>query len=110
MTPYLFVYGTLRRAARTKWSRELEAASDFVSNGRTQGLLIQLHGYRGMTPSDDPNAWVDGELHRLHDPAAMLPMLDAYEGSEFERRVVAVTLDDGTPIDSWAYIYIGQTS
>jgi gamma-glutamylcyclotransferase (GGCT)/AIG2-like uncharacterized protein YtfP len=105
---YLFVYGTLRAAAGTEWSKFLQSQSDFVDGGRTPGLLFQLDGYPGMTVREDHDAWVRGEVYLLHDPAATLPRLDAYEGCEFERQVVSVTLDHGRTISAWAYIYCGN--
>ena len=92
--PYLFVYGTLRAAAATEWSRFLQSQSDFVDSGRTPGWLFQLGGYPGMTVRENHGAWVRGEVYLLHDPAATLPRLDAYEGCEFVRQVVRVTLDN----------------
>ncbi len=107
--PYLFVYGTLRAAAATEWSRFLQSQSDFVDSGRTPGWLFQLGGYPGMTVREDHDAWVRGEVYLLHDPAATLPRLDAYEGCEFVRQVVRVTLDNGRAISAWAYIYRRET-
>jgi gamma-glutamylcyclotransferase (GGCT)/AIG2-like uncharacterized protein YtfP len=60
--PYLFVYGTLRRAADTEWSRFLIAASRLVDSGRTHGALFNLGGYPGMTVSMDDDVWVRGEV------------------------------------------------
>jgi gamma-glutamylcyclotransferase (GGCT)/AIG2-like uncharacterized protein YtfP len=104
--PYLFVYGTLRRSAGTEWSKFLSANSRFVGAGRARGALLQLDGYPGMTVRTGDDAWVGGELHLLHDPSSTLPLLDAYEGCEFERQVVTVALDSsGQTVAAWAYIY-----
>jgi gamma-glutamylcyclotransferase (GGCT)/AIG2-like uncharacterized protein YtfP len=112
-SPYLFVYGTLRGAANTEWSRFLIAASGLVGSGRTHGALFHLGGYPGMTVSTDDNAWVRGELYLLNDPSSAWPRLDAYEGCspddplphEFERRIVTVQLDSGRAVMALAYIY-----
>jgi gamma-glutamylcyclotransferase (GGCT)/AIG2-like uncharacterized protein YtfP len=45
----------------------------------------------------------------LHDPAASLASLDAYEGGEFERQVVTVLLDSGQAVEAWAYVYTRET-
>ncbi len=42
--PYLFVYGSLRRAACSQWAKFLADASLFVGSGHTQGALFQLDG------------------------------------------------------------------
>jgi gamma-glutamylcyclotransferase (GGCT)/AIG2-like uncharacterized protein YtfP len=115
--PYLFVYGTLRDAADTQWSRFLTAESKFVGSGRTRGALFHLDGYPGITVSTDEESWVRGEVYLLNDPFSALPLLDAYEGCspddplphEFERRAVTVQLDSGRGVEAWAYIYSLET-
>jgi gamma-glutamylcyclotransferase (GGCT)/AIG2-like uncharacterized protein YtfP len=104
--PYLFVYGTLRSTAGTEWSKFLSANSHVMGAGRTRGALVQLDGYPGMTIRADDDAWVPGEVHLLHDPSAVLPLLDAYEGCEFERQVVTLVLDSGKIIEAWAFILV----
>jgi gamma-glutamylcyclotransferase (GGCT)/AIG2-like uncharacterized protein YtfP len=116
-TSYLFVYGTLRAAAATEWSRLLAAKSRLVGAGRTRGALFDLGGYPGMTAGSDEDAWVNGDVCLLHDPASDWVLLDAYEGCgpddrlphEFERQVVRVVLEDGRVVDAWAYFYCPNT-
>ena len=79
-SPHLFVYGTLRGAAGTEWSRFLTAKSRFVGSGRAHGALFHLDGYPGMTVCPDDDAWVSGEVYLLNDPSSALPFLGAYEG------------------------------
>jgi gamma-glutamylcyclotransferase (GGCT)/AIG2-like uncharacterized protein YtfP len=115
--PYLFVYGTLRGAANTEWSRFLIAASHLVGSGRTHGALFHLGGYPGITVCTDDDAWVRGEVYLLNDPSSALPLLDSYEGCspddplphEFERKGVIVQLDSGRAVEAWAYIYSLET-
>jgi gamma-glutamylcyclotransferase (GGCT)/AIG2-like uncharacterized protein YtfP len=108
--PYLFVYGTLRAATGTKWSRLLTAASRLVGAGRSRGNLFRLVGYPGMKALTEGDAWVAGEVHLLNNPRSTLPELDAYEGSEFVRQIVPVLLDDGRTLEAWAYIYCLETA
>jgi len=116
--PYLFVYGSLRSAAATEWSKFLAASATFVSAGRTRGALFQLHGYPGMTVRAGDHEWVTGDVFLLRHPAAALPSLDAYEGCapghapphEFERQVVSVELHGGPTIQAWAYVYTCDTN
>jgi gamma-glutamylcyclotransferase (GGCT)/AIG2-like uncharacterized protein YtfP len=111
--PYLFVYGTLRGAANTEWSRFLSTASRFVGSGRTHGALFHVGGYPGMTVCSDGETSVRGEVYLLNDPSSLLPLLDAHEGCgpgdppphEFERQVVTVQLDCGRAVEAWSYIY-----
>ena len=115
---YLFVYGTLRAAAGTEWSKYLAACSDFVGAGRTHGALFHLGEYPGMTAfTGDEDAWVRGDVYILNDPLSSLAALDLYEGCgpghslphEFERHVVTVLLDSGQTVEAWAYIYTLDT-
>jgi gamma-glutamylaminecyclotransferase len=107
---YLFVYGTLRAGAGTKWSQFLIAASRFVGPGRTRGALFRLDGYPGMKVLAEGDAWVTGEVYLLNTPSSTLSALDAYEGSEFERQIVPVLLEDGRNLEAWAYIYCPETA
>jgi len=116
-SPYLFVYGTLRAATGTEWSKYLTAASRLVCAGRTKGMLFQLAGYPGMTVSTTDDPGVAGDVYLLRDPTSSLPSLDAYEGCrpsdplphQFERQIVTVILDDGPTVQAWAYIYRLET-
>jgi gamma-glutamylcyclotransferase (GGCT)/AIG2-like uncharacterized protein YtfP len=102
----LFVYGTLRRGADTQWSRFLASTARFEGPARTRGLLFQLGSYPGMIAHQEGAAWVVGEVHSLYDSASVLAKLDAYEGSEFERRAVDVFLESGQAIRAWTYVYV----
>lgn len=108
--PHLFVYGTLRRSAGTKWSQFLESASSFAGMGRTRGALFRLGSYPGMTLRSGEDSWVRGDVFLLKDPLSVLPVLDDYEGYEYRRQVVVVLLDDGRTIQAWAYLYLLDTS
>jgi len=116
-SPYLFVYGTLRPAAGTEWSRFLTRVSTFVGLGRAAGALFFLDGYPGMTACEEDDAWVIGEVVHLNEPCASLPLLDAYEGCgpgdplphEFERQIVTAVLENGSSVESWAYVYALET-
>ena len=115
--PYLFVYGTLRRAAHTEWSRVLCTVSDCIGGARTRGALFQLGKYPGFVPSG-ADEWVTGEVCRLHDPSTLLPKLDAYEGCgpddppphEYRRELIEVVIESGETIRAWAYIYCLSTA
>lgn len=109
-SPFLFVYGTLRREVANEWSRFLAKKARPIGTGKTSGLLFQLDGYPGMVPSSDVKHRLIGEVYQIDDPAHTWTALDEYEGDEFERRIVPVKLDDGRKLDAWAYIYRRDTS
>ena len=107
MEERLFVYGTLRRGSPNEFADLLAANSRFLGNARMRGRLHQLSGYSGAIPSDQPDEWVRGELFHLEDPC-ILRTLDEYEGSEFQRVQVTISLDSGRDLDCWVYIFLGK--
>jgi gamma-glutamylcyclotransferase (GGCT)/AIG2-like uncharacterized protein YtfP len=106
--PRLFVYGTLRRGFPNKYADLLQANARFLGNARMHGRLYQFDSYSGAVPSDQPGEYVSGELYHLEDPT-ILPTLDDYEGSEFERVLLKVSLDDGQELETWVYVFRGKT-
>jgi gamma-glutamylcyclotransferase (GGCT)/AIG2-like uncharacterized protein YtfP len=87
-TPYLFVYGTLKKGSRVPERQPLEDP--------------------GAVLSDNEADLVYGELYELKDVEATLRDLDAYEGGEFKRQLVDVSFPDfGFPLECWAYLYQG---
>jgi gamma-glutamylcyclotransferase (GGCT)/AIG2-like uncharacterized protein YtfP len=109
-SPYLFVYGTLRSQVSNEMSRFLQSHAQAVGGAKTPGILFQLDGFPGMVASVDGSDRVVGEVYRMDDPAATLALLDAYEGDQFERQLVTVTIDDGRTFDAWVYVYKLDTS
>ncbi|MBV9769168.1 MAG: gamma-glutamylcyclotransferase [Bryobacterales bacterium] len=102
---HLFVYGTLRRGSNNQFARMLADRAEFVGNVRLQGKLLSLGQHPGAIRSNEPNDWVQGEIHRLEDPQ-LLALLDDYEGPEFERALAPVQTNEGT-IACWIYWYVG---
>ena len=101
--PRLFVYGTLRKAApASQWSRFLESTSTFIGNSHVEGQLRPVGQYTGLVPGGDGT--VAGEVHELHEPDQTLATLDEYEGDAYQRRIIRVTMEDGTSTDAWAYV------
>lgn len=105
MTHSLFVYGTLKRGALSEGRRLLRDAK-FVARASTTGALYDLGRYPGLVRENATRDRVFGELYRLPDDDGhqMLRQLDAYEGNEFVRRRVYVTLPNGRRRLAWAYI------
>jgi gamma-glutamylcyclotransferase (GGCT)/AIG2-like uncharacterized protein YtfP len=91
----------------------LAKSAMLVGAARVRGRLYQVAAYPGLILSDGTEEWVRGEVHRLSDPSALLPVLDDYEGCgtqnqppfEFERVVAEATLSDGRQIRCWVYVY-----
>jgi len=125
---YLFVYGSLRPAARNTSAitgadearRLLSTYGEWVGAGSIAGCLINLGRYPGWVPSSDTR--VPGDLLRLPEigRAALLKAMDRYEGccdaegihlddSEYRRVLVDVTTPEGS-VTAWCYEYIGMIS
>ncbi len=95
----LFVYGTLRSEFDNRYAVLLRAGAEPVGAASAPGSIFRIAHYPGYRP--EPVGEVRGELYRLHDPEAMLRILDEYEGPEYER----------VRVDSyWIYQYRVQPS
>jgi gamma-glutamylcyclotransferase (GGCT)/AIG2-like uncharacterized protein YtfP len=116
MTRRLFVYGTLRKDARSSKHHLLGPAANPVGRARTRGRLHDLGEYPGLVLSADPDAWVYGEVYELGDPAEALARLDDDEGCgsrdpgphEFEREELFAELESGKRTRTWVYVYKGS--
>ena len=114
MCPHLFVYGSLRRGFENPFARTLADQAEFIGPATAGGRIYAVAPhYPGLVLSEDPNDRAAGEVFRMHDPAALLRLLDDYEGCgplsakpyEFERALTVAVLDAGGKIEVWAYLY-----
>ena len=113
MTDYLFVYGTLRQNAKHPMHQQLAKHARFVAMARYQALLYQVSYYPGAVPSSDVADQVIGELYQLMQPEVLLPVLDNYEEcgpgfalpQEYRRELQQVTLENGSSVTVWVYVY-----
>jgi gamma-glutamylcyclotransferase (GGCT)/AIG2-like uncharacterized protein YtfP len=118
MSDYLFVYGTLRQGVGHPMNQQLVAHARFVSMARYQARLYQLSYYPAAVPSASADDQVVGELYQLLQPELLLPVLDQYEECgegfakphEYWRELQQVTLENGTSVSAWVYIYNRDTS
>src|SRR5436309_15144506 len=110
---FLFVYGTLRKGAAHKMHEILSRYSEPVSSAFLQAKLYDLGEYPAAVISENPADVVVGELYAL-DPERWneaLAALDKYEGigkgtpTEYCRERQVVTLEDGTRVKAWVYLY-----
>lgn len=103
---YLFVYGTLRRSFDNEAAKQLRDCSRFFGEGTVRAVLHQLDGYAGMVPDPHSANLVRGEVFEIIEPAHLWPVLESYEGSEFECQTVEATLDAGQTLNVRAYVYV----
>ena len=109
----LFVYGTLMRGHVHPMARLLSANADFLGEASCRGRLYLVKNYPGLVLSDDAAEIVFGELYRLRAVEDLLREFDMYEAcgdgfpepTEYLRRMLSVTLADGTTSEAWTYIY-----
>jgi len=113
MTSNLFVYGTLMRGYVHPMARLLSANADFLGEASCRGRLYMVKHYPGLVLSDDADDIVHGELYRLREVTAMLREFDMYEAcgegfpepTQYLRKMLTVTLADGSVSEAWTYIY-----
>jgi gamma-glutamylcyclotransferase (GGCT)/AIG2-like uncharacterized protein YtfP len=114
ISPFLFVYGTLRRLYGHPQHAVLERNGGFVGEGTIQAQLFYLGNYPGARLSVNPSDRVFGEVYCLEasQTGDTLRQLDEYEGlghadpevHEYRREIVTVRLADGSVVDAWAYV------
>jgi len=117
LNDYLFVYGTLKREAKSEMHRFLAQHADFVDDARYCGKLYRVDGYPGAVASDDPNDKVYGEVYLIRDPEILFPVLDRYEEcgkefpepNEYARRKQEVCLGSSASVTAWLYLYNRST-
>lgn len=102
----LFVYGTLRPAALAQAPAHIASAvkakAQAIGAGSVSGALHWIAWCPGLVESKDGR--VSGDVYALD--TTLLATLDAYEGDEYERRRIRVTLSDGGELETWAYVYL----
>lgn len=114
MSDCIFVYGSLLSAIAHPMGERLRREASLVAAASLPGKLYRVSWYPALTL--DPGGTVHGEVYRMRTPRETLAWLDEYEGitagptavaqsDEYERRIVTATLEDGTSIDAWTYVY-----
>ena len=109
----LFVYGTLMRDFDHPMAQLLSRSAEFIGEARCRGRLYLVKHYPGLLLSDAADEVVFGELYRLTQPEALLREFDMYEAcgegfaepTEYIRRILPVTLQDGAVTEAWTYLY-----
>jgi gamma-glutamylcyclotransferase (GGCT)/AIG2-like uncharacterized protein YtfP len=110
---YLFVYGTLRRDIKNQMGQVLSQYAEYCGEGFFQGRLYDIGEYPGAIPSSRSTDMIRGEVYLLRDVAKVFKILDEYEGcgpnasspTEFRRETVMVSMEGGSNISSWVYLY-----
>jgi len=109
----LFVYGTLMRGFDHPMAQLLSRSADYLGTATCRGRLYLIKHYPGLVLSGGPDDVVSGELYRLRECDALLAEFDIYEAcgegfaepTEYVRRMLDVTQEDGTAGEAWTYVY-----
>jgi gamma-glutamylcyclotransferase (GGCT)/AIG2-like uncharacterized protein YtfP len=108
---HLFVYGTLRRGFDNPFARLLAQSSHYVGPGYVQGVLYSMGEYPALVLANDGAHQVRGDVYELNDAESTLRILDEYEGPQYPRVTVAVSIPGAPqPLDAWVYICTHDTS
>jgi gamma-glutamylcyclotransferase (GGCT)/AIG2-like uncharacterized protein YtfP len=91
----------------------LSRSADFIGEATCRGRLYLVKHYPGLVLSDEPADIVFGELYRLRARDELLGEFDMYEAcgagfpepTEYLRRMLDVTLADGSASEAWTYVY-----
>ncbi len=109
----LFVYGTLMRGFDHPMAQLLTRSADYLGVATCRGQLYRVKHYPGLLLSEAPECLAFGELYRPRDRDALLAEFDMYEAcgadfpepTQYVRRMLPVTLEDGSAGEAWTYIY-----
>lgn len=105
MIDLLFVYGTLRRDLPESRHPLIDAECTYIGRARVRGVLYDLGPYPAVVPSKGETDIVVGELYRMREPEIVLKRLDAYEGTDYDRRVFPVEMEDRRETEAWIYVF-----
>jgi gamma-glutamylcyclotransferase (GGCT)/AIG2-like uncharacterized protein YtfP len=111
--PFLFVYGTLRRAVAHPMHSLIAKHARWVGEATVGGTLLDLGDYPALVRSANPADWVSGEVYEVPDATTLFPLLDDYEDvwpddpvrSLYRRELHPVRLTSGEVITAWLYVY-----
>lgn len=97
----LFVYGTLRpgEAAHALLAPHITSSRSATIAG---ALFAFAEGHPGALSG--PGGRIAGDVVDLIDADRAFAALDPYEGPEFARQIVEVTLADGEHMPAWCYV------
>ncbi|MCG8417518.1 MAG: gamma-glutamylcyclotransferase [Proteobacteria bacterium] len=109
----IFVYGTLRvgMEAHSLIAERVVTSAPATIRGRlialppvsTEPLVVLPVGYPGLVEGHDST--VVGEVLTVARIATVLPMLDDFEGDQYERVLRHVTLQNGAQMTAWCYVF-----
>ena len=110
---YLFVYGSLRQAAKRSQHTLMRRYCQWQGEGFIKARLYQIADYPGAVESDLDTDRVYGEIYQISDPMALFAYLDHYEECspdfpqphEYRRQQLKVSQLPDLTLTAWVYLY-----
>jgi gamma-glutamylcyclotransferase (GGCT)/AIG2-like uncharacterized protein YtfP len=104
----LFVYGTLRLGSKNEQAERLAKTARHMGAATIRGRLYRVAHYPALAPALSEEDRVKGDVFE-GVTAELLQWLDEYEGTEYERQVAEVTMQDGRTLAAFFYCYVLPT-
>ena len=106
MTEHLFVYGSLQPGGPNE--HVLAAIDGEWQPATVRGRLVAEGwgaeiGYPGMI-ADSTGKPIEGQLLSSPYLHERWHALDAFEGEQYQRRIIETSLKDGSSLQAWAYV------
>lgn len=115
MSPYIFVYGTLKRAFSYPMASKLHQHATFVCEATTTGEMHLVRSHFNFPAGiylNDVDTLIHGEVFKINENSVgpVLMALDSYEGDEYDRLLIDIKGNDGQTYECWMYSYIKDPS
>jgi len=102
------VYGTLRPGAKNEYAEQLAKAARHMGAATISGRLFRVAHYPALARAQSKSDRVRGDVFE-GVTAELLQRLDEYEGTEYARQLVEVTMQDGQNVRAFCYCYLLPT-
>lgn len=114
-TPYIFVYGTLKKGFTLPMATKLHQHAEYVCEAKVPGEMFRVKwtfDFPAGIYLEDADTFIHGEIFKIKDSsvAPLLVALDTYEGAEYERLLLDVPGADGTTYRCWMYSFLEDPS
>ncbi len=96
----VFVYGTLRKGGSNHFRM---ATAELAGEGRIAGRMYRISWYPALVTGGEGS--VRGELYTV--PDEHLQALDQFEGPDYRRRKVSVSIVSGEETSAWVWEWTG---
>ena len=106
--PRLFVYGTLRLGSKIEYAARLAKTARHIGLATMSGRLYRVAHYPALAPAQSKEDLVKGDVFE-GVTEEVLQSLDEYESAEYSRQLGEVTMEDGSTVAAYFYLYVMPT-